>query len=159
MSPGSLAPYQSSRQRTVGSEMYHAILCELTEGVQALQAADENDPRSIIFQLEAISRNFDALPQTAQNTLPQSEEIKLILDMITRVKLTDMFALSASDASEAGHEMLTDDGPGIAREALQTLFTKLAIDLPKLSDAITHRYFSLTEDAAKRIKPRLRTQP
>jgi hypothetical protein len=55
--------------------------------------------------------------------------------------------------------MLTDDEPGIAREALQTLFTRLAIDLPKLSDAITRCYFSLTEDAAKRIKPRLRMQP
>lgn len=124
-----------------------------------LLAADENNPRSIIFQLEAISRNFDALPQTVQDPLPQSEERKLILDMITRVKLTDMFALSASDASEAGHETLTDEGPGTAREPLQTLFTQLAIDLPRLSDAITRRYFSLTEDAAKRIKPRLRTQP
>jgi uncharacterized alpha-E superfamily protein len=124
-----------------------------------LLAADETNPRSIIFQLEAISRFFDALPQTARDPLPRSEERKLILDLITRVKLTDMFALSATDDVEAEHGAKEESGPVTPREELQTLFVQLAVDLPKLSDAITRRYFSLSEDAAKRVKPRLRTQP
>ena len=46
-----------------------------------------------------------------------------------------------------------------SRDAFKTLFTQLVADLPKLSEAITRRYFNLTEDEMKRIYPRLGPRP
>lgn len=110
-----------------------------------LLLADETNPRSIEFQLEAISRHFDALPKLDE-PLQQSEKRKVILDLLTKVKLADVFELSQSE-------------PGTPRELLKALFTQLTADLPKLSEAISRRYFSLTEDEMKRVNPRFGPRP
>ncbi len=123
---------------TYRSRYLHAPVLPL---VLDLLLADETNPRSILFQIEAISHHFDALPQTPA-PVPQSEKRRLVLDLLTRVKLADVHELSAP-------------GPEGAREAFKTLFTQLASDLPRLSEAISRRYFSLTEDEMKRINPRL----
>ena len=107
--------------------------------------ADETNPRSVGYQLHAISQNFDALPQSPQGPL-QSGERKLILDLLTRIRLADMHELAAA-------------GDDQSRDAFKTLFTQLVADLPKLSEAITRRYFNLTEDEMKRIYPRLGPRP
>ena len=121
--------------------------------------ADETNPRSVIFQLEAISACFEALPQTVLDPLPQSEKRKLILDMVTRVKLVDVFALCAPGRTAPEQETPADGTRAMPREVLRTFFAQLVVDLPKLSEAITRRYFSLTEDTIRRINPRLRPRP
>jgi uncharacterized alpha-E superfamily protein len=107
--------------------------------------ADETNPRSVGYQLQAISQHFDALPQSPQSA-PQSGERKLILDLLTRIRLADVHELA-----QAGEDQ--------SRDAFKTLFTQLVADLPKLSEAITRRYFNLTEDEMKRIYPRLGPRP
>ena len=106
---------------------------------------DETNPRSVGYQLQAISHNFDALPQSPQSA-PQSGERKLILDLLTRIRLADVHELA-----EAGDDQ--------SRDAFKKLFTQLVSDLPLLSEAITRRYFNLTEDEMKRISPRLGPRP
>jgi uncharacterized alpha-E superfamily protein len=106
-----------------------------------LLMADETNPRSIVFQLEAISQHFDALPQTP-DAPPQSEKRKLVLDLLMRVKLADVYELSHVETDQP-------------RVAFKALFTQLVTALPKLSEAITRRYFSLTEDEMKRVSPHL----
>lgn len=106
---------------------------------------DETNPRSIGYQLQAISQNFDALPQSPQSA-PQSEDRKLILELLTRIRLADVHKLA-------------DVGEGQSRDDFKALFTQLVADLPKLSEAITRRYFNLTEDEMKRVYPRLGPRP
>jgi uncharacterized alpha-E superfamily protein len=127
---------------TYRSRYLHAPVLPL---VLDLLLADETNPRSILFQLEAISRHFDALPQT-KGPIPQSEKRRLVLDLLTRVKLAEVYELSAA-------------GPEGAREAFRALFTQLAADIPQLSEAISRRYFSLTEDEMRRVNPRLGSRP
>lgn len=130
---------------TYRSRYLHAPVLPL---VLDLLMADETNPRSIVYQLEAISRHFDALPQTARDPLPQSVKRRLILDLVTRVKLADVFELSACS-----------EETGAPREAFKALFTQLTADLPRLSEAIARRYFSLTENEMRRISPLLGPRP
>lgn len=110
-----------------------------------LLLVDETNPRSVGYQLAAISDHLDALPQ-APEALPHTEERKLILDLMTRVKLADVYKLAEVGADKS-------------RASLNTLFTQLAAELPELSEAITRRYFNLTENEMKRVYPRLGRQP
>lgn len=110
-----------------------------------LLLADETNPRSIAYPLAQISDHLDQLPKSPDRS-PQTEERRLILDLLTRVRLADMYALS-----EAG-------GNG-EREALKALFTQLVAELPKLSEAITRRYFNLTEDVVTRLPARVGPHP
>jgi uncharacterized alpha-E superfamily protein len=106
-----------------------------------LLVADETNPRSVAFPLAAISEHLEQLPKSPDE-VPQSEERKLILDMLTRVRLADVHELSKA-------------GPDGKRESLKALFTQIVTELPKLSEAITTRYFNLTEDEMTRISPRV----
>ncbi|NJM34722.1 MAG: circularly permuted type 2 ATP-grasp protein [Rhodomicrobium sp.] len=110
-----------------------------------LLMADETNPRSIAFQLVAISEHLDDLPQ-GQKHAPQSEERKLILDLLTRVRLADVNELAQA-------------APNGSRDAFKALFAQLVSELPALSEAITRRYFNLTEDEMKRVYPRLGPRP
>jgi len=105
-----------------------------------LLLVDETNPRSLAFQLAAISDHLGALPQSPDEA-PQTEERKLILDLLTSVRLADVHDLS--DAAGDGQ-----------RAAFKALFTLLSEELPDLSGAITRRYFSLTEDEMTRINSR-----
>ena len=98
---------------------------------------DETNPRGVAFQLAAISRHLEALPQASEGRI-QTEEQRLILSLSTRVRLARVLPLAGSGA----------DG---ARGEFKALFAELSTDLPKLSEAITRRYFSLTEDELKRV--------
>ena len=110
-----------------------------------LLLADETNPRSIAYPLAQISDHLEQLPKSPEEA-PQTEERKLILDLLTRVRLADMYELSKAD--ENGE-----------REALKALFTQLVAELPKLSEAITRRYFNLTEDVVTRLPARVGPQP
>ena len=106
---------------------------------------DETNPRSIAFQLAAISEHLDGLPQSPQ-AAPQTEERRLILNLLTQVKLADVHHLSKPAQNDS-------------RDAFKALFNRLVADLPELSEAITRRYFNLTEDEMKRVYPRLGSRP
>jgi uncharacterized alpha-E superfamily protein len=108
--------------------------------VLSLLLIDETNPRSIAFQLVAISNHLEALPQASEGGI-QTEEQRLILSSQTRVRLAQVLPLSEPGA----------DG---AREDLKMLFAGLIADLPKLSEAVARRYFSLTEDELTRVHAR-----
>jgi uncharacterized alpha-E superfamily protein len=110
-----------------------------------LLLVDEMNPRSLVFQLAAISEHFGHLPQDPREPL-QTEERKLILDLLTRVQLANVLDLSKAS-------------PNGEREAFKALFTQLVAELPRLSAAITRRYFNLTEDEITRIHPRPGPRP
>jgi uncharacterized circularly permuted ATP-grasp superfamily protein/uncharacterized alpha-E superfamily protein len=105
-----------------------------------LLMVDESNPRGIGFQLRTISEHLAALPQSSQYA-PHNEEQRLILDLLTRVRLADV-------------TILAHPGPGEKRTALQELLKCLISGLPKLSEAITRRYFNLTEDELRRVYTR-----
>ncbi len=101
---------------------------------------DETNPRSIGFQLATVSHHLAALPQGSQQS-PQTEEQRMILDLMTRVRLAKVNGLQQRD-------------PQGQRAELKALFTYLISELPRLSEAITRRYFNLTEDELRRVYTR-----
>jgi uncharacterized circularly permuted ATP-grasp superfamily protein/uncharacterized alpha-E superfamily protein len=105
-----------------------------------LLMVDESNPRGIGFQLCAIDDHLHALPQASPHA-PHNEEQRLILDLLTRVRLAKVASLEHANA----------DGK---RPELQELLKHLISGLPKLSEAITRRYFNLTEDELRRVYTR-----
>ncbi len=105
-----------------------------------LLMVDETNPRGIGYQLHAISEHLKALPQASKHAA-HNEEQRLILELSTRVSL----------AKAASLEHANEDGK---RPELQELLTHLISGLPKLSEAITRRYFNLTEDEFRRVYTR-----
>jgi uncharacterized circularly permuted ATP-grasp superfamily protein/uncharacterized alpha-E superfamily protein len=110
-----------------------------------LLLADETNPRSIVFQFAAISEHLSALPKSPQDQV-HSEERKLILDLLMRTQLADVYELSKSQANGQ-------------RESFKALFSLVVRELPDLSEAITRRYFNLSEDEMTRINTRLGPRP
>lgn len=101
---------------------------------------DEANPRSIAFQLAAISAHLEALPQASHGRV-LTEEQRMILDLLTRVRLAKVMALSQA-------------GENRSRNEFKALFSQLITELPRLSEAITRRYFNLTEDQLRRVYTR-----
>ncbi|HZV20715.1 MAG TPA: circularly permuted type 2 ATP-grasp protein [Hyphomicrobiales bacterium] len=95
-----------------------------------LLIGDESNPRGIAFQLAMIAEHLEALPQ-ASGHAPRQEEERLILDILTKVRLAQADNLSLQ--IQGGH-----------RPELQELLNQLILRLPKLSEAVTRRYFNLT---------------
>lgn len=99
-----------------------------TAPVLDLLLADEDNPRSLAFQLAALADAIDDLPRV--DTSPgRSPEQRLMLAALTRVRVADIAQLASSDA----------DG---RRTALDALLFRLETDLPVLSDALTRHYLS-----------------
>jgi uncharacterized circularly permuted ATP-grasp superfamily protein/uncharacterized alpha-E superfamily protein len=105
-----------------------------------LLMVDESNPRGIGFQLCVISDHLAMLPQASQHA-PHNEEQRLILDLLTRVRLAKVASLSNPNTTGE-------------RPELQELLNYLISGLPKLSEAITRRYFNLTEDELRRVYTR-----
>jgi len=110
-----------------------------------LLMVDESNPRGIGFQLCAISDHLRALPQASPHA-PHNEEQLLVLDMLTKVRLAKVLTLEHPDVSGQ-------------RAELQDLLGSLISGLPKLSEAITRRYFNLTEDELRRVYTRFGSRP
>ena len=105
-----------------------------------LLMVDESNPRGIGFQLCAIHDHLHALPQASPHA-PHNEEQRLVLDLLTRVRLAKVTSLDHADAE--GN-----------RPELQELLSNIISGLPKLSEAITRRYFNLSEDDLRRVYTR-----
>ncbi len=105
-----------------------------------LLVVDESNPRGIGFQLATISDHLAALPQATHHS-PHTEEQRIILDLVARVRLANIAGLA-------------HPGPAGVRTELQELLGHMISSLPKLSEAITRRYFNLTEDELRRVYAR-----
>lgn len=98
---------------------------------------DEANPRSLAYQLIAISQHMQTLPDAKQGvSLP--EDRRLILALLTSTRLTDVEAI-ASD---------TD------RTLLAKLMDEHLDGLPDLSNALSRHYFNLMDDVPHRVQTR-----
>jgi len=96
-----------------------------------LLVTDESNPRSILHQLATIAVHVANMPRDERVAVLPKEQ-RLAMEMESRVRLADVFALDRAT------------GPGRRRGTLATLLEELAEVLPELSDALTSRYFTLT---------------
>jgi uncharacterized alpha-E superfamily protein len=106
---------------------------------------DESNPRSVAFQLAALSRHIDTLPQSDEGS-SRNEEQRLALSLLSQMRLADMASLDKAEA----------DG---ARLGLQKLLSEQVASLPVLSGVIGRRYFNLTEKDAKWSRVYSRAEP
>jgi uncharacterized circularly permuted ATP-grasp superfamily protein/uncharacterized alpha-E superfamily protein len=107
-----------------------------------LLIVDESNPRSLGYQLAALSKHIDTLPQTG-DVGGRTEVQRHALGMLNDVRLADLLQL-------ADH-----DGKG-RRTTLMTLLQAQTERIPQLSDAITRRYFSVVEKEPKWVRARSR---
>jgi uncharacterized circularly permuted ATP-grasp superfamily protein/uncharacterized alpha-E superfamily protein len=103
---------------------------------------DETNPRSLAYQLVGISGHLAALPQSQQGA-GLTEERRLILSLLTAVRLADVEAFAADPTR---------------RELRAAMGEQLHL-LPQLTTAIERRYFSLTEEQPHRVHTRLEPKP
>jgi uncharacterized alpha-E superfamily protein len=87
---------------------------------------DEGNPRSLVFGLERLRENLDALPVGPDRRL--REEQRLVLEASTALRLADTAALAAQD--ESGH-----------RPALDEFLTQLRGKLVEAADAVDRAHF------------------
>jgi len=113
----SLMAYRRAHQ-----EMTHA------ESALAMMLFDDDNPRSLGFQLAKLRDHCAALPREEQG-LQLSEEQRLILDASTRLQLTDIERLVFVDVES--HSRSTLDG----------LLGEIAALLAQASNALTRNYF------------------
>ncbi len=103
---------------------------------------DEANPRALAYQLAAISKHLEALPD-ARHGVSLAEDRRLILSLLTSIRLADVMAI-AEEADRATLERLMS-------EELQTL--------PELSNAVARHYFNLTEETPHRALTRIEPRP
>jgi uncharacterized circularly permuted ATP-grasp superfamily protein/uncharacterized alpha-E superfamily protein len=99
-----------------------------TAPVLDLLLADEDNPRSLAFQMAALADDVDRLPRAAQHP-GRSPEQRVMLAALTAVRLADADALARSD----------DDG---GRGDLGALLSRLEKELPAFAEAVTLHYLS-----------------
>ncbi len=93
-----------------------------------LLLADETNPRSLAFQLVQLAEDIDNLPR-AQPTAGRTPEQRVILSMVTAVRLAEVLSLSQLNEQNQ-------------RSNLEEFLARLESDLPLLSDAITSSFLS-----------------
>jgi uncharacterized circularly permuted ATP-grasp superfamily protein/uncharacterized alpha-E superfamily protein len=92
-----------------------------------LLAADEGNPRSIVFQLAALAEHVSALPR--EPTLARrSPEERIAFEALSAFRLIDVDAVCAPD--------------GDMRPALRDLCAGLVANMQRLSDALSGRYLA-----------------
>jgi uncharacterized circularly permuted ATP-grasp superfamily protein/uncharacterized alpha-E superfamily protein len=87
---------------------------------------DETNPRSLAFQLAALADHVEQLPRD-RNQPQRSPEQRIMMSALGSVRMVDI-------------EALCEVQPGGERTHLERLLSRLALQLPKLSDVISHRY-------------------
>jgi uncharacterized circularly permuted ATP-grasp superfamily protein/uncharacterized alpha-E superfamily protein len=92
-----------------------------------LLLTDNTNPRSVVFQLEALSEHIKALP-LAQGGLPTPQE-RIALGALYALKLADVERIAVSE--ENGQ-----------RARLDELLIDLATRVPALSDSLSDRYLA-----------------
>ena len=91
-----------------------------------LLLADETNPRSLVYQLEAISEHVENLPRDESQPLRGADQ-RIALSMLHSARMLDLDALQEYRAATKP-------------SALERALGRLSTQLPKLSDLIGHRY-------------------
>jgi uncharacterized circularly permuted ATP-grasp superfamily protein/uncharacterized alpha-E superfamily protein len=103
---------------------------------------DEANPRSLAFQLAAISTHMASLPDAKQG-VSLSDDRRLILDLLTSIRLADVEILAKEQN----------------RASLDAAMRRQMQLLPELSDAVAAHYFNLSEEAPQRMHVRSESKP
>ena len=103
---------------------------------------DETNPRSLAYQLAAISQHVDELPQGGQQRI---EESRLLLSLLTQVRVA-----SADELARAA--------PDGTRPHLKSLLADQQAVLPQLSEALGRRYFALIEKEPRWTRAGVRSE-
>ncbi|PAW80035.1 MAG: hypothetical protein B9S32_01510 [Verrucomicrobia bacterium Tous-C9LFEB] len=99
-------------------------------GVLDLLLTDEDNPRSLAFQLAEILHHMDYLPHEPEDVLP-SQAKKIVLGGLANVRLADLDSLSIANPYDENR-----------RTNLVQLLDSIGRSLPQFSDQLTLRYFS-----------------
>lgn len=104
---------------------------------------DEDNPRSLAYQLLKLEQHVTRLPQQSESG-GRSELERLALETATLVRLADVNRLAAVN-EETGR-----------RDTLENFLGVLHMRLPALSDALTTTYFRTTEQPHQLVQLRTR---
>jgi uncharacterized circularly permuted ATP-grasp superfamily protein/uncharacterized alpha-E superfamily protein len=99
---------------------------------------DETNPRSLAYQLAALSNHIDQLPQSGSQ-LGRLDESRVLMALLTRVRMADVNSLNQA----------AEDG---TRHNLVALLVEQSRQLLDLSDAVARRYFALTEKEPRWVR-------
>ena len=99
---------------------------------------DETNPRSLAYQLAALSAHIDQLPQGGAQ-LGRLDESRLLMALLTRVRMAEIARLAES-------------GIGGARVTLVELLAEQNQQLLELSEAIGRRYFALVDKGPRWVR-------
>ncbi len=102
---------------------------------------DESNPRSLAYQLAALARHLERLPDGMRSTT-LSEDRRLILALLTAIRLADVESMAREP-----------NGATLERVMLEQIQL-----LPALSNAVSRHYFNLTDDAPHRVHTRIEPQ-
>jgi uncharacterized circularly permuted ATP-grasp superfamily protein/uncharacterized alpha-E superfamily protein len=92
-----------------------------------LLLTDETNPRSVIYQLDALTRHLEALPPAPDGL--RSPQERIALGVLTELKLCDI-------------EWLCTPRPAGERPRLSQYLLELGARIPALSDSLSDRYLS-----------------
>ena len=110
-----------------------------------LLVVDETNPRSSAFQLAALEKHIDTLPQPEIGR-GRTEAQRLALSMVNDVRLADVNELAPTD-------------PAGYRQHLKRLLEAQNQNVPRLSEALTRRYFSVVGTEPTWARARSRAEP
>lgn len=96
-----------------------------------LLLVDEDNPRSLLFQLTATGRHLDALPKPPGDPFPRREQA-LVLRAIADLRLLDFPGLAR-------------DAEGAERARLGDILERLRVEIPEISDSLTRSWLSHAE--------------
>lgn len=91
-----------------------------------LLLTDETNPRSLVFQLEAVSDHVENLPRDPTQAVRGADQ-RIALSMVHSARMLDI-------------ESLQETRDGTKPSSLERALARLSGQLPKLSDLIGHRY-------------------
>lgn len=93
-----------------------------------LLLTDETNPRSVIFQFEALTKHIEALPPRSKTGVRSAEQ-RMALGALKDLELAEVSALCAPDATGA-------------HPALDALLGQLVARIPALSDSLSDSYLN-----------------
>ena len=108
---------------------------------------DETNPRSIAFQIGALSDHINSLPKEP-DVGQRSEENRLILELLSEVQLAEGHILAQIpqlDDDKDIEQVIAE------KSQLEVLLDNQIQKLPQLTEILTKRYFTHTEDKPHRI--------
>ena len=108
---------------------------------------DESNPRSMAFQIAALSEHVNSLPKEPEMG-QRSEENRLILELLTELQLAEGHILAQIpqlDEDKNLEQVISEESQ------LEALLNNQMNKLPHLTEILTRRYFTHTEDQPHRI--------